>query len=193
MQEQHNLCVPSYVEDEQSISTVVGHPHILECCSDYLDFMDKQLHFRNKPPLKRMASWDSSAGCALVSQSSGQGLSGHGTEVMAAIGSNEAASFHKLKILKESVGNDQNYETRYLILCRTETPLIQLESDSPGFDKASLSNIPIDPLRLAHRNCGINMLDSLTGVSKKASIALALRNIPGSIFKMASCFARSMF
>lgn len=186
--EQHCLCtLPN--TDERDITAVVGHPHILECCSDYLDFLDSQLKLSNKPPLKRIASWDSAAGCEMVAQK----LTSDDT--LAAIGSKEAALFYGLKILKQGVGNDQNAETRYVVLARCVEGTSVADSNVFVFTPKIQA---IDPLKLSTRSMypGSDLSipkDSDVGYSdsssRKASIALSLRNIPGSIFKMASCFA----
>jgi prephenate dehydratase len=47
-------------------------------------------------------------------------------------------------------------------------------------------NQPIDPIDVLGQTMGSN---SSTNTRPKRSIALALRNIPGAIFKMSSCFA----
>jgi chorismate mutase / prephenate dehydratase len=81
----------------------------------------------------------------------------------------EAAELYKLNVVAPSISNDQNSETRYLIIAKF----------SDGF---------IDPLRL-----GVSLIPSQVSENLKATLALALKNIPSAMFRMTSCFAfRSM-
>lgn len=102
----------------------------------------------------------SAAACGIVvnAKSSNQG----------AITSQAAAQSHGLKILNSRIGNDQNSETRYIIIAATST-----------------NGGPDDPLRVSSGSTS----DLASTSSSKSSIVLAMRNIPGAIFKMSSCFA----
>eukprot|EP01035_Chromulina_nebulosa_P018986 gene18986-24801_t len=155
--EKHCLCVKENV-NESDITSIIGHPHILECCSDYLDHLDKV----KDSHISRVGSWDSAAACQQVSQDKSNNN-------IAAIGSQEAASYYGLKVIKSGIGNDQNAETRYIILARSN----------------KLTKTIVDPIDLVNRNLSRNS----SGVSKKSSLVIALRNTTGAIFKMSSCFA----
>jgi prephenate dehydratase len=188
MLETHNLCAKVSITSDMEISTVIGHPHILECCSDYLDHIDKQRAHIGLQAVQRVASWDSAAGCAQVaSMVIDESLPNN---VTAAIGSVEAARCHDLKIIKQGIGNDQNAETRYIVIAKTVSSLCMSSSDSISYEDDHSQTSPtkarmiIDPWQL--QSCALFPADTIT---KKASIALALRNSPGSIFKMSSCFA----
>ena len=109
--EHHALCVRDVQSTvtEVDIDTVVSHPHILECCSDYLDRVDAKRIAHSKPVIKRIASWDTAAACAEVAES---------TEgVVAAICSKEAAAHYHMRILEQAAGSDLNAEVRILYRC----------------------------------------------------------------------------
>lgn len=149
--EEYCLCVKDYHHDLK-IDGIIGHPHLLDCCSDYIDNLEIEL----SKSLIRRASWDSSAACEEITNS-------NDSNVYAAIGSKESALKHNLNIIKSNIGNDQNAETRYVILAKKQNQV---------FDKLNLSLTKLNEKQ-----------------TRKASIALALRNVKGAIFKMSSCFA----
>ncbi|RYY78132.1 hypothetical protein EON63_17975 [archaeon] len=100
------LCIAKDTVQELDITKVLGHPHILECCSDYLDSLDSRRQIAGRPLVVRVAVNDSSSACAMVSSTR------HEEGVIAAIGSREGAEIHDLKILVSGVGNDKNAEVR---------------------------------------------------------------------------------
>lgn len=161
--------------DDIDIEEIICHPHILECCSDYLDDLDRRRLANHRPPVVRTAANDSAGACAIVSgRQEVINTNGHQkTKVVAAIASAEAASLHGLSVLIHGVGNDKNAETRYVILARQE------------------KGVTVDPFAVATH--GSYRDDAQRGLPsshpRKASVALALRNISGAIFKMSSCFA----
>eukprot|EP01031_Cornospumella_fuschlensis_P026249 gene26249-31708_t len=159
------LCIAKDDAQELDITKVLSHPHIMECCSDYLDSLDARRQQAGRPPVERVAVNDSSTACGNVAAAR------NGDGVVAAIGSREGAEIHKLKILVSGVGNDKNAETRYIVLARRD---------------ATTNNL-VDPLY-------VNVAGTLGRAEgpkrgRKTSIAIVLRNTPGAIFKMSSCFA----
>jgi chorismate mutase/prephenate dehydratase len=103
--EEHCLCMNSRSTGKESdITKVYCHPHILDCCSEYLDVLDAQRDRQGKLPLQRIPTWDSAAACTLVGSADSSDLSA------SAIGSKDAAQFHDMKIIKRGVGNDSNAE-----------------------------------------------------------------------------------
>jgi chorismate mutase/prephenate dehydratase len=161
--EKHCLCIPRATGDTKSsndleIDKIFCHPHILECCSDFLDELDCRRQKLGKSAIQRIASVDSASACANVEIGN------------AAIGSQEAAELYNLDIVSTCIGNDKNAETRYLIVARNTSS-----------DKASED----DPLDIGNFSSGSQRQSH----PWKASMAVALKNVPGAIFKMSSCFA----
>mmetsp|Transcript_30042 Transcript_30042/g.50805 ORF Transcript_30042/g.50805 Transcript_30042/m.50805 type:complete len:378 (+) Transcript_30042:49-1182(+) len=177
--EEHCLCInkshTTQVSDTD-ITEVLCHPHILDCCSDYLDAVDsKRLsHGRNK--LVRTPTWDSAAACTRVATST----TGNTHPLIAAIGSKVAAELHSLKIVKQGVGNDRNAETRYVVVARRDP------TSGTMHDPLGIAPTPVT----ADGVTSVNAQSSTSmNSAHKASIALGLKNIPGALFKMSSCFA----
>lgn len=103
--EQHCLCVKAGVEArELDVEKVVSHPHILECCSEFLKSLDIRRHALQRSQIERVAARDSAAGCEAVANDDDSKV------VQAAICSREAAEKHGLRVLVEAVGNDRNAE-----------------------------------------------------------------------------------
>jgi prephenate dehydratase len=112
--ETHCLCVKAdQAVNDLDISHVYSHPHILECCSDFLDNLDRRRKAAGRPAVERNASWDSSSAGILIADLST--TSKDSPVVTAAICSKEAAAIHKLKILIHGIGNDKNAEVRIRI------------------------------------------------------------------------------
>lgn len=100
--EDHCLCARDNKEiNELSVTSVICHPHILDCCSDYLDALDVRRQEKGFPTLIRESSWNSAAACCKVAEKEADA---------AAIGSVEAAQLYKLKIIASGIGNDKNAE-----------------------------------------------------------------------------------
>jgi chorismate mutase/prephenate dehydratase len=108
--EQHCLCVKGTTDvGELDVERVVSHPHILECCSEYLKMLDIRRQGLQRAPVERIASWDSAAGCESVATNDDNGT------IRAAICSKEAAEKHGLKVLVDAIGNDRNAEVHILL------------------------------------------------------------------------------
>lgn len=111
------LCLPG--DDQASrdvdIAEVLSHPHILECCGDYLDRLDAKRASAALPKIVRTASWDTAAACAAVAQQAQAG-----GIVKAAICSREAAAHFKMRIVEETVNSFKNAEVCVYLLrhCR---------------------------------------------------------------------------
>lgn len=104
--EQHCLCVNKNSDlKELDVERVISHPHILECCSEFLKSLDARRQALQKKPVERVASWDSAAGCESVAANEGD-------IIQAAICSKEAAEKYGLRVIVEAVGNDRNAEVR---------------------------------------------------------------------------------
>jgi prephenate dehydratase len=82
---------------------------------------------------------------------------------VAVICSAEAAAYYGLTVLSHGIGNDRNSESRYIIVAQ--------------YGEAG----SIDPLRICDITNGSD--------SYKATLSLSLKNIPGAMFRMTSCFA----
>lgn len=80
----------------------------------------------------------------------------------AAVASREAAAKHGLRVLAEDIGNDSFLETRYILIHARNGPAASRPSPFPR--------------------------DALSPVMKR-SACFALRNEPGAIFKLLSCWA----
>lgn len=101
--EQHCLAIsPNFsTVNDFDVERVASHPHIMECCGDFLDAIDTRRASLGKPPMQREPVWDSAAGCQVVTSS----------EVLTAcICSKEAAEAHNLKVIATSIGNYKNAE-----------------------------------------------------------------------------------
>lgn len=143
---------------EDSLERVISHSKILENTSDYFDALDQKRAAQGLPAIERIPAIDSAAACKLiVSMSDSLGA--------AVVCCREAAELYNLKIIAPSIGNDQNSETRYIIVAKF----------SEGYT---------DPLRV-----GVNLNSPQRAENVKATIALSLKNIPSAMFRMTSCFA----
>ena len=115
-QEEHCLCGSHNTLDkpiELIVSEVFGHPHILECCNEYIDEIDSRRSARGLPDVVRVPTTDSVEACIIVAREKNAGAT--------AIASAEAAHAHGLKVLMKGVGNDRNSEVLYktsLFLCK---------------------------------------------------------------------------
>eukprot|EP00601_Ochromonadales_sp_CCMP2298_P007300 CAMPEP_0173203190 /NCGR_PEP_ID=MMETSP1141-20130122/19384_1 /TAXON_ID=483371 /ORGANISM="non described non described, Strain CCMP2298" /LENGTH=364 /DNA_ID=CAMNT_0014128625 /DNA_START=44 /DNA_END=1135 /DNA_ORIENTATION=+ len=180
--EEHCLCMNNRsTVKESDITKVYCHPHILDCCSEYLDALDSQRQGTGKPPLQRIPTWDSAAACTLVGSADSQDLSA------SAIGSSDAAQFHAMKMVKRGVGNDSNAETRYVVLARRISGSADGITDTvTGTIHDPLQIAPVSPVAGGTPTAASNLQNR---VAQKASIALGLRNESGALFKMSSCFA----
>jgi chorismate mutase/prephenate dehydratase len=104
--EEHCLCVRNdFTGTEVDISRIFSHPHIMECCSDSLDAIDKKRSLAGLDHIRRENSWDSIAACRDV-------LKADAIEAVACICSREAAELNDLKVLNQSIGNYKNAEVR---------------------------------------------------------------------------------
>ena len=107
--EEHCLCTKSdFASRDTNISQIYCHPHIMECCSDYLDALDSRRTSLSLPAVQRVPVWDSAAACICVAS--------HSDPNSAAIGSKQAAELHNLKLTVRGIGNDENAEVRD-VLC----------------------------------------------------------------------------
>lgn len=88
-----------------SLTDVFGHPHMLECCSEYLDALDAQRKSRGLPTINRLPASDSIDACLAL-----RNTAQCSNQKAAAIASKEAAEAHSLDMLVQGVGNDQNSE-----------------------------------------------------------------------------------
>ena len=91
------------------------------------------------------------------------------TEPAIALCSREVGELNGLKLLQSNVSNDRNAQTRYIIIAKktADGSLVDLLGvDAPDRSIGSRQRNP-----------------------RKSSIVVALKNVPGSIFKMSSCFA----
>lgn len=152
--EMEKFCLSmSASSSDEIFHRVLSHPTILEDSSDYLDALDQKRITQGLPLIERIPATDSAAACKMI-----------GTTSDAVVCCREASDLYNLKIVASSVGNDQNSETRYLILAKF----------SDGY---------VDPLRI-----GLSPTPQrLENV--KATIALSLKNISSAMFRMTSCFA----
>lgn len=98
--EQHHLVSKHSDIVDTDVDEVIAHPHILECCTDYLDVLDIQRLKLNKLPILRTGSWDSAAACIQLNELTSYSHS----LIRAAISSGEAALHHKLRIIKSGIG-----------------------------------------------------------------------------------------
>ena len=100
--EVHCLCVNNKTDNTETvpnISKVYSHPHILECCSNFLETLES----RSSGNVERIPSKDSSTACQIVKNSGSFGAA-------AVICSREAANFYNLLPVKVGIGNDKNAE-----------------------------------------------------------------------------------
>jgi len=181
--ETHCLCASSSVVDEREISHVLSHAMILQDCSQYLDALDERRKksaslddHQSLQPIFRGSSFDSAHACVEIARNASE----EKNMTMAAICSKEAAIENGLQILASSIGNDKNAETRYIVIAKSNT------STTTSTENGSSS--VIDPLNL-HTTAPPGVLSLSLLPQKKATLVLALKNAPGAIFKMSSCFA----
>lgn len=190
MVEKHCLCVRPDLAETLEIERIMCHPHILECCSDFMDELDVRRGALGKAPVDRIPHKDSSAACQIVSASETKS---------AAIGTPEAAAFYNLKILSNEVGNETTCQTRYIIIARSSSPSPTAkaleegegEGERKGEGKDPEYQNKDDPLSIVTTGCPTesNILSRKRKKTMKCSIALGLKNVPGALHKMTSCFA----
>lgn len=155
--EKYCLSMVSSSSSEDSLQTVISHSKILENTSDYFDAVDQKRIAQGLPTIERVPAIDSAAACKMI-------VSMPNSAGAAVVCCREAAELYNLKIVAPSIGNDQNSETRYLVVAKYAEGII-------------------DPLRV-----GANV-NSQRAENVKATIALSLKNIPSAMFRMTSCFA----
>jgi prephenate dehydratase len=155
--EMEKFCLSmSTSSSEDTLQRVFSHPTILEDSSDYLDALDQKRIAQGLPIIERLPATDSAAACKMIGATSNSD---------AVVCCREAAECYNLKIVASSIGNDQNSETRYLIV-------------------AKFTNAYVDPLRIGLSPTSPQRLENV-----KATIALSLKNISSAMFRMTSCFA----
>lgn len=135
---------------EASITRIISHPVILEDCSIFID----ALAARSGLSIEQCAASDSAAACMQLC------AAGPCTSA-AVICSREAATLHGLQILSQSVGNDRNSETRYIIIANAAGDALEVAGATGQHPDEKL----------------------------KGSLTLSIKNAPGSMFKMMSCFS----
>mmetsp|Transcript_12937 Transcript_12937/g.19462 ORF Transcript_12937/g.19462 Transcript_12937/m.19462 type:complete len:357 (+) Transcript_12937:40-1110(+) len=163
--EQHCLCTKATTSDV-SIARIMSHPVIIEDCSEFLDALDRKRSRLSLERIERDSTCDSAAACKLLlSTADGSGD--------AVICTRQAAAFYGLNVISESIGNDRNSETRYAIIAKA--------SRSTGI---SPTLEVIDPLYIGPESTTARQDDV-----KKATVVLSVKNTPGSMFRMISCFA----
>ena len=106
MQEKLALCSQINVS-EINIDCIIAHPHVLECCSNYLELLDGRRAAAGKAKIERIPAMDSTKACQMIAES---------VVHSAAISNKETATRYGLVLLAEHVGNDMNGQTRYIIL-----------------------------------------------------------------------------
>jgi len=121
-----------------------------------------------------------------------------GAKTLASIASVEAASSYGLQILARHVGDDENAQSRYIVIAAVDT---DVSSSSPsesesGSAPSSRQNRVIDPLNLRHQILANVIVITRRpptipspNLPRKRSLVLFMRNAPGAIFRMSSCFA----
>jgi len=175
VRENYCLCARPGTE-RKGIGHVLGHPAIIEACSR---FLNTQLNAN----ISKIPANSSSDAAAQVSESvvdtttdanaasaGSKGIkirktvSEHTFEGQpAAIASRQAATKYGLTVIADDIGNDHFLESRYVLIHRRCTT----PSEHP-------SNFP---------------WDGLLSQQKKRSGVFALKNEPGALFKLLSCFA----
>ena len=119
--EEHVLCALPGAKLE-SITTVLSHPAMFDQCSEFLGSIDAERASASSARLVHESHWDTAAACSKIESEQ--------ITNAAAIASREAATAHKLDILKEAVGNDKNNETRYLLVAAAPYELPELSWQS---------------------------------------------------------------
>lgn len=146
--EHHCLCaLPGTAES--SISRVISHPIILEDCSDFIEALSS----RSGVTIAQVSSSDSAAACKQL-------CSEGPLDNTAVICTRDAAGLYGLSILSQSIGNDRNSETRYIIIANGNCDALEIGNVSQSAD-----------LRM------------------KGSLILSIKNSTGSMFKMMACFS----
>ena len=87
-----------------SITEVYGHPHDLQCCSEYLDMLDSKKAAKGLPDVVRIPATDSVEACITVAKK------GEKDNFSAAIAGSNAAEAYGLEVLTASINNDRNAE-----------------------------------------------------------------------------------
>lgn len=111
--------------------------------------------------VEEVAAWSTTEAARDVASASSSDASASAS-ASAAIATRQAAEKHGLQVLAEDIGNDAFLETRYIAVRRPAGPA----ADRP----APFANVA-------------------AGVCKKQSACFAVKNEPGAIFKLLSCWA----
>jgi prephenate dehydratase len=156
--EHHCLCAHAGAT-EATISRIISHPIILEDCSVFIAVLEA----RSGTPIEQVPVTDSAAACR---QLCAEVANTPPSASSAALCTREAAALYGLTVLSQSVGNDRNSETRYIIIASADTA----SSTSDMMNK-------------------ISKLKRSPNEKVKGSLTLSIKNSPGSMFKMISCFS----
>lgn len=114
-----------------------------------------------------------------------------GRSDLAAIASVEAAGSFGLQVLARHVGDDENAQSRYIVIAAVESDPDAGTAPGRGASSARV----VDPLLLRHQVLAGGASSSIVAtvpspnLPRKTSIVLFMRNVPGAIFRMSSCFA----
>jgi len=153
--------------DISKLKAVHSHPDIFAQCSGFLDQLSQQ-----KQSIERVSELDSASACSIV-----QNLK---DSMHCAICSLEAAKIHGLEVLKESVANDSNSASRYIVVAAA--PSREEDKDMESVASA-----------VAEAASGGESVRTLNGGSQsgtlKCTIAITMHNEAQGLFKVLSCFA----
>lgn len=102
--EEHCLCVLPGTKIG-SVKNILSHPAMFSQCSEFIKTLETN---SEQKEIGHQSCWDTSAACKRISDGS--------LNDVAAICPRSAAEANNLVVLKSSIGNDENNETRYLLI-----------------------------------------------------------------------------
>lgn len=167
VRETYCLCVVPGVE-LSSIRRVMSHPRILEACSGYLETKLGKMQQEDVslvPTTSTTCAARAVAGAASEAAQATVALSEvGGVGATAAVATREAARLFGLEVVADDIGNDTTLQTRYILIRKRDGAVA---GKPPPFPHDLTLQIPL----------------------QKRSAAFLLRNEPGALFKLLSCWA----
>mmetsp|Transcript_11365 Transcript_11365/g.28648 ORF Transcript_11365/g.28648 Transcript_11365/m.28648 type:complete len:358 (-) Transcript_11365:76-1149(-) len=161
VREVYCLCKKSGEKGLAGVRRVVSHPNIIAACSSFIETRLTPAVRADADIAGPLATLATRSTTEAARRVADRGSDAEGS-TDAAIATREAAARFNLKILAEDIGNDAFLETRYILIHRRVGTAATQPTPFPR--------------------------DAVSPVRKR-SACFALRNEPGAIFKLLSCWA----
>lgn len=162
VREVYCLCTQSGLKGLASVRRLNSHPNILSACSSFVETRLTPAVQADAKGGEEVTGPIPSLATRSTTDAARRVAEGNCDDGDAAIATREAATRFNLKVLAEDIGNDQFLETRYILIHSPTGPAVKQPIPFP--------RDIVSPL-------------------KKRSACFALRNEPGAVFKLLSCWA----